>query len=551
MPRRRRIAAIAVVTATALALSSCSAVPRRPRAVSADHVTTSVPLSAHGDRGPAPGGLRLVGSVDTPVEGGTPVGTGHSVVDGQLFVATPRGLVAHDAGTGSERWHYREPGRALAAYAVTGGVAVVMTGVPRTGVTVPDRWTALDATTGALLWARAVRGVPLPLAFDSPRAGMGGVVPVAADGRVRGVEARTGRVRWTSGPVGTPDCRSTYAAGDDVLTLVTAVCRKAVRFLAVDPASGRERWRRAIPSNANTLLSSPVRRGLTLLGVGDERVLVTADGRELLRAGRSRFCKDRCEMAVGDGHAVLADFKHLHTVDLRTGELRTRPTNSPYDALTVAGGRFYGLRRTLAAPLLPAALDVVDPRDGTVTATPMPFTTGPGSLTDSQVEAVWVTGERVFVTELYQDGEAGEKGLMTSAVAAVPAGGGPPELGGVPPGAWPDACGLAPGYRRAGPGLDVRLGGRTLRRVRCSVRGAADPLPVQVTVLWVARSAGEADDFLPEGEQVPAVGDEVVETDEPDRRVVMRSGRYLVAFDARLPRSAPLARAIHDRLRDH
>ncbi|MGI5167081.1 PQQ-binding-like beta-propeller repeat protein [Spirillospora sp. CA-253888] len=548
-----RVPVLAVLCAAATA---CSAAPAE-RPVTADHTTAPAPAAQPADKGPEPGGLRVTGHVETeipfPAFAWT---TSHDVIDDQLFASTPKGLTVHDPVTGKERWHYREHDRLVDAYAVTGGVVFLATGPTRRNppVTVPDHWTALDAGTGRKLWSRRGEGAPLKRSL-SPRTGMAGVVPLRRNGELLGIDVRSGRPRWTVKGLGTAGCTFSSGLGDDKLMLTERVCTGGkTQYVALDPATGKERWRR--PFTAGGLLNPRSQNGVTLIGDGDHLLLIDASGRVLAKERAADLCSDQCKMAVSDRYAVIVDGKGFHTVDLRSGARRTSRNDqlpeAPYFTVATAGGRFYGMRTQIGSGLFPAALGLIDPATGEASPMPVPFSLDFGEFPKPGRHSLHVAGGRAFVTQSYE--EDGKKKLWTDALATIPGGSGPPELGGVPVKDWPNACTMVPGYEalRPLPLKEVRIGEVELKHTHCLLAPAKENPTAESTrlsILWVARTAEDAAEaFAPDPRY--KVGDGAYEPELSPTKLVMRSGRYIIGLNGADPDDLALAGAVHRVLRD-
>ncbi|GAA2117870.1 hypothetical protein [Actinomadura alba] len=145
------------------------------------------------------------------------------------------------------------------------------------------------------------------------------------------------------------------------------------------------------------------------------------------------------------------------------------------------------------------------------------------------IHSVRVVGDRVYTARLLNTG------LRLAAYAAA-GGASPVGLGGVRPGAWPNACALLKGAFWARdpdnfPADPLRIGSASIRRWSCKVDGGAE-----VRIGWVAPTVQQADELLDasgtEAKAIPNVGDEAYEIYinlQPS--LVVRAGRYIVVFD--------------------
>ncbi len=241
---------------------------------------------------------------------------------------------------------------------------------------------------------------------------------------------------------------------------------------------------------------------------------------------------------------------------------------SGYAALSVAGGVLYGLRSRLADPLLPAGIDVIDPETGAGTTVPAPLVTRPGL---DGVRPWLAAGGGLLYVAVPAARPRPYGGARLVALRGGVRGAGPPELAGVPPGDWPDACSLLgkhdlpPGY--AGQESPASVEGLRLpaactyrprhERSRPSNGPEHEASALSVTVQWVAADPGTASSLFwaardtQNGVRDPVhAGDAAYGLGAPSGTVVMRVGRTIVTVTAGLPGTATrLAALIATRLR--
>jgi outer membrane protein assembly factor BamB len=208
---------------------------------------------------------------------------------GVVFAGSPAGrLYAVDTATGGEQWSHEVAGTgAVTVYTPAESAGLVFATYTKFGP--PDRGgiVALRADDGHLEWEFA-----FPLTVDSnfPTSAAGGVAVAgdlvfasSADGRVFAVSAKTGSVRWQSGPVRsegpgpTRDYRSLAVAAE---TLVVAATDGTV--IGLTAKTGEQRWRREGDfdspsfhlSSGFGLVAIPYNSGaFVLLDAADGRVL--------------------------------------------------------------------------------------------------------------------------------------------------------------------------------------------------------------------------------------------------------------------------------------
>jgi outer membrane protein assembly factor BamB len=541
------------LTVLATAAGGCTShdAPKAPKA-RVDQ-STAAPVAALADTGPVPGSVTESWHVDLPRPvdrlGATETPEPPRLVNGQLVLASSRGLDVYDASTGKERWHYREPGRALRGYAATAGVLVAMTVQPDDSENPSlSRRIGLDAGTGRVLWTGRNDGVGFTEGTPSEVVASGGVVPMRKgehSGDVFGVDARSGRTRWKRGHVGERGCETndTVSRGTDgSLLLFRETCHGRDRILALDPVTGRERWRKDVVSPPGEgAPDTSVSGGMALIKYTTAFSIVAADGRELATGG-DIGCYAQCRLQTTAGHALVVPMGNelgisskpqTLIVDTRTGRKTTSPIGAAYLALTVAGGRVYGLHQHIATTditkLLPAGLDVIDPATGTVRPRPLPFATSVVDDEPGEPAADWmaVAGGRLYLRRLLDKTER-----VTSYATTRP--GGPAGLGGVRAADWPDACHVVPGFKAGDypPAADraATIGSTTLRNVECGVGDGA----TRVRTEWVAASPEQAHALLtmPATAQKTHVdgADEAYSLDDAND-LWIRVGRFLMRVD--------------------
>ncbi|WP_246342307.1 PQQ-binding-like beta-propeller repeat protein [Actinomadura verrucosospora] len=174
-----------------------------------------------------------------------------ALAGGVLVAASAQGVEALDARTGATRWRSGSFDRSgVAALAVSGEQVVIAT---RGG-----RWIGVQAATGRVSWrSRPPSGGLIPY-YDKLQSLAGSAVlpVVSVDNRtIRGVDGRTGRIKWSIGRQQLYGCSpdvdwmtrsgsvetKRYVSGNWLAVPVTCGTRKAV--VAVDAASGRAAWR--------------------------------------------------------------------------------------------------------------------------------------------------------------------------------------------------------------------------------------------------------------------------------------------------------------------
>ena len=186
---------------------------------------------------------------------GAPILSTPAVVDGSVYVATDDGVFhAIDLATHAERW--RVPGISKGTVpTVDGDTAFV-------GLTT-GRFAALSVSDGREAWHVDVEGGASRAAIAD------GMAYLDGDGsdRLYAIDLTDHTISWS---VATGSARSLTPAvdGGTVFVAVVEVSGKDSRILALDAATGKERWAFRAPDHPS----------LTSLAVGPDKVVTTSDG---------------------------------------------------------------------------------------------------------------------------------------------------------------------------------------------------------------------------------------------------------------------------------
>jgi outer membrane protein assembly factor BamB len=549
-----------------------------------DRTVTHAAQPPLADFGPPAGPVTTSWQLNTPVrDSDLPAydRVAYTVIDGELVVVSGRGLDVRDARTGRERWHYRRGQWSLLGWARTG--QVLMAYLERNGHRGNRLMVGLDAVSGTLLWRQ--RGdVPAATERTTLRWPAGdGVVIVTDDGRhtLYGRSVATGGRIWTRHlahgcllPEAMPYASGT---GDDIAAF-SLDCGTRDRVVTIDPRTGHLLFN---VNSAHSATHSAVAVDGGVTAVFDGRGLYAYDrrGRRFLAREGADVCRDMCPMAVADGHLLVAygpaqgpadatATRRLDSVDIASGALAWHRDLTGYTALSVSGGAVYGLRSHLADPLLPAGIDVIDPRTGVGTTVPAPLVVRPG-----------LDGVRPWLGAggglLYVALPAARPRPFGAARLVALRGGirglGPPELAGVRAKDWPDACSLLSehdlpsGYSH--DPADASVEGVRLP-VGCTYRpkhrrGGTPDGPqreagtLSVTVQWVATDPGSASILFAAARDTQGsvrdsvkVGDAAYALGVPSGGVMMRVGRTIVTVTSGIPGAAThLAAAVAAHLR--
>lgn len=545
-----------------------------------NRTVTHAPPPPLADLGPPPG------PVTTSWQLGTPVGdselpaydrVAYTIMDGELVVVSGRGLTVRDARTSRERWHYYRSQWSLLGWARTGQVLIAY--LERTGHRGNRLMVGLDAVSGTLLW-RQRRDVPAATERTTLRWPAGaGVVIVTEDGRhtLYGRSATSGRRVWTKRLAHgclLPEALPYGSSGSEKVAAFSLDCGARDRTITIDPRTGRTLF----TTNAVHAAVS-VSDDVTSVFDGTGLFAYDRNGRRFLVRRGDKVCRDMCPTAVTGGHLLVAyDLAHqpedgtatrrLESVDIGSGGLTWRRDMSGYTALSVAGGVLYGLRSRLADPLLPVGVDVIDPATGVGTTVPAPLVTRPGL---DGVRPWLAAGGGLLYVAVPTARPRPFGGARLVALRGGVRGSGPPELAGVPPAEWPNACSLLGkrdlprGYAEEPTPAQVqglRLPAGCTYRLRLGERhGAGGPereaSALSVTVQWVAADPSTASALFwaardtQNGLRDPVkAGDAAYGLGVSSGTVVMRVGRTIVTVTAGLSTTAThLATLIAARLR--
>jgi outer membrane protein assembly factor BamB/tRNA A-37 threonylcarbamoyl transferase component Bud32 len=260
-----------------------------------------------------------------------------AVADGRIHASDGPTLFALDAREGADQWRISTDAWVYSLKAERG---TVITGTRGGGV---QAW---DASGGQKLWE--VAGCQTD--FESPEAGPAlheGTVYVWQEGRLRALDARSGKERWAF-PIGdAASCggvpvRVTQA--HDGFVYISA----GTRVMALDVASGRVRWHFEAPAVflcPPTFVPGPaVTGGGVYLAdyLGTVYALDATDGRDRWRIATEARASVEPVLVAG-GHVHVGSGKGLYTLDAVTGtpKWRFQSGGDIVGAPAVAEGRIH------------------------------------------------------------------------------------------------------------------------------------------------------------------------------------------------------------------
>ncbi|WP_067454099.1 outer membrane protein assembly factor BamB family protein, partial [Actinomadura macra] len=354
------------------------------------HTVTADPVAPQSEIGPPPGPLTASWERTTAMHHGPVAGydsIAYDVAQGQVVVASGRGLEVRDARTGAGRWSYRRSGWTLLGWASTRSRLIAY--FERDGHRGERMLAGFDALSGGLLWRRD-GDRPAAASRTTLRFPAGAGVVLATDEERRtlsGRSAATGARLWErrlpggcrlfEGAAHPSDARETLAA-------LALDCPGRSRLLAVDPATGRNRWNRVLGSAESPEVS--MLDGVALVSDGTALRAFGPDGAQLGAWEGDTVCGDETCPGVLVGGRLVVVFHpererdgatRMEAVNVASGRVEWGRDVPAYAALARAGDRIYALRPRLSEALLPAGVDIIDPASGATTTAPAPFAVDP------------------------------------------------------------------------------------------------------------------------------------------------------------------------------
>jgi outer membrane protein assembly factor BamB/predicted phosphodiesterase len=139
-----------------------------------------------------------------------------TAVGGRVFIGSNNGVIARDATTGQDLWTYKSPDPSWIPGNATPSAPAVVGDTLYMGF--PDgRVTALDATTGSVVWSTRLPGTPYLGGVLSAPAVSGDTLYIGSnDGRLYGLDRRTGSTAW-SYEIGTWVASAPAISGDTLV----------------------------------------------------------------------------------------------------------------------------------------------------------------------------------------------------------------------------------------------------------------------------------------------------------------------------------------------
>jgi outer membrane protein assembly factor BamB len=527
-----------------------------------DHQTTTEPAPSLLNVGPPPGPVAVGWQLTTQIRrsGLSPYDqVAHALVDGQLVVATTRGLDVRDARTGTRRWHYHRADWLLLGWAATERHLVAY--LERAGHRDNRMILGFDAAGGQLLW-RQKGEVPAVTERSTLRwpAGSDVVLTASADdrGTLRGRSVFTGRQVWTHVlPRGCvlPEAGTYASDASDALAAISLDCRGRSRVLAVDPRTGQTRWSQEFATPEPPEIA--VRGEVALVADGTALRAYDGAGKELLTRPGDDVCgATMCPAVISGGNLIVVyrsgqgdASRRMESIEISSRRSVWQRAVPAYPALVAKGDRLYALRPNLAPNLRPAGIDVIAAGSGQTATVPAPLVVPPGPT-----GRPWLAAGGGLLYVAVPETLSSPSGVVRLVALRAAAGGpGPAELGGVSAADWPDACSLLtrrdlPKGHHSRPAFVTVGEVRLPRPVSCTYEPDGDQRrrsgreqsagSPTVTVEWVADSAASASELLsalratePQARQAD-IGDEAYELNPSSGTIAIRVDRYLIGVSA-------------------
>lgn len=239
-----------------------------------------------------------------------------AVVEGRVLVGTSSGIVAREAITGEEVWHYTRANAGMCGMAAVDGLVVAVFRTERRC----DEAVGLRAGTGVRAWTRN-----LDLRPDATLTGAAGTVLATSPTGMLALHPEGSNIRWRERlPEG---CRALGSAVGSAEVAVLQRCSATVQLRGHDSSSGDLRWTRDVPATPGAEVRMAGADGLVSLVVDDElRLHGAEDGAPLATIGlpppRSAVA-DEPLLQTRAGDTVLVSARGmLWALDAVTGSVR-------------------------------------------------------------------------------------------------------------------------------------------------------------------------------------------------------------------------------------
>jgi outer membrane protein assembly factor BamB len=170
--------------------------------------------------------------------------------------------VSYDPATGTKRWALTMPGVDVACgvsgTSSSGAIALIAYGQDSTTC---DHVMAVDLASGRMIWSDPVGN---PYRGSSPTGALavtGNTAVVLTDNGIAGVNAASGKPRWTVAPPASCSFQQLAASGSSLVAL--AACNGSFVIVSIDAATGKAAWQHRVtePSDSyqfQILSASPV-----------------------------------------------------------------------------------------------------------------------------------------------------------------------------------------------------------------------------------------------------------------------------------------------------
>ncbi|GLW26237.1 hypothetical protein Mame01_62790 [Microbispora amethystogenes] len=469
---------------------------------------------------------------------------------GRLALSTRLGFTAVDMLSGAQVWRYARDDLVVGNWMSLGDVLVAEYSRPGATEDITSL-IAIGGYTGRELWRRD--GLRMAGAWKGDRGDVKrdrvAVAATESGKELVGLDLRDGHTVWRRG---VRDCQTDSVGMENGQPVLTGSCPGRDRLSMLDGATGRDVWSLLVTrasdvdvSLADDLIGLVVDHAVVLLDTAGHKIAARSGcwpGCPVVRVG------DRAVVAYQAGPDAV-----LEAVDVRTARSYWRLVRhsqsfpSWYQGLLTDGRSVYGM---LMRDEITYLLHEVDPKTGRGETLAVP---------------VWgrtiagAGGDFYLAQTRSHPGQAPVRRLTL--LRRSPGGDGPPELSGVSPAAWPDACALLPEAHLTAIPRNRHIGDVTVPSPHaCDYAGHQGEI-VRTRIARVAPDRRQAQAYMTSVQvddsayQVRGVGDQAIVFPGYPKAVVVRAGNVVFSMEqAGAPGAVDLlalARRAADHLRSH
>jgi hypothetical protein len=336
--------------------------------------------------------------------------------------------------------------------------------------------------------------ISTPGKFSRPVTAAGGVVIAEwPDGSLKGFDADRGHEMWNVSLPG-DRCEVRHLSGAGSLLAVSLTCNHQQYVTAVDPLTGTELWRQAMPNLAQETEDEPltyIRAAGGALAIRD----VTGGFQLLDHSGKRLPIPQMTEvepanMVANSEVAIVPNQDQLTAIDLSNGRVRwTIPVT--VQSLIIADDNVYALGK-LPDPMMQTALYTIDIVTGTVTQSLTPLI---GNAAYDTIAAIH--RGNLLLHDLIDASWHLTAYHPTSIDATVGF------AGGAPASDWPSSCALLdpaaiPGSQYTATSRSTSILGRALPQPAiCQYRPANTDAPIITTsIIWTGADVKQSEHLM-------------------------------------------------------